>query len=311
MIDRARRWIARDAGGTAHWALVDAEVAPPREGEITVLVRAAGMNPADLKHVLAGPASAFPVPLGYEISGDVVAIGERTAIGSGDVEIGDRVVAFRVQGGYATRLTISAAKAFRKPVPLSHAEAANLLLAGTTAAELLDRARAVAGETVLLHGASGAVGAMVLQLAMLRGVTVIGTASPASGDRVRRFGGLPVAYGPGLAARVRAIGAPVAALDAVGTDEAVDVSLELVADRARIVTIAAPARASRDGFVALAGRQPSSAAFRDGIRGELVRLADEGLLRVPLARTYRLDEAIAATRVLAEGHPGGKLALIP
>lgn len=309
----AKQWIAAEWGGPQGWRLEDTTAPDPRQGEVTIRVRAAGMNPADRKHVTAPrPDVELPVPIGYEVSGEILAIGPGTRIGSGEARVGDEVVAFRVQGGYATALTIPADKAFHKPEPLSHAEAANLLLAGTTAAEMLERVHAQAGETILLHGASGAVGVMVLQLAALRGIRVIGTTSSAGAERVRRFGGIPLAYGEGLLDRVRATCPDVdAALDAVGTDEAVDVSLALVEDRSRIVTIAAPGRAAEHGFVAIAGSQPSSAVFRDGIRAELVRLADQGRLTVPLARTYPLVEALEATRFLAEGHPGGKLALIP
>src|SRR5690606_18903669 len=113
--------------------------------------------------------------------------------------------------------------------------------------------------------------------------------------------------------RVREIadGPVAAALDAVGTDEAVDVSLELVADRTRIVTIAAAARAQTDGFEWIVGSQPESAVFRDEVRAGLIDLAARGLLVVPMARTYPLVEAPEALRFLAEGHPGGKIALIP
>lgn len=309
----AQHWIAPAWGGPEQWRLVETTVPDPRPGEITVRVRAAGMNPADRKHVAAPrPGAALPVPIGYEVSGEIVAIGPETRIGSGEARVGDEVIAFRVQGGYASALTIPAEMAFRKPVPLSHAAAANLLLAGTTAAEMLERVHAQSGDTILLHGASGAVGVMVLQLAALRGVRVIGTASEAGAERVRRFGGIPIAYGPGLLDRVGALGVPIrAALDAVGTDEAVDVSLAVVGDLGRIVTIAAPGRAAEHGFLSIAGSQPASAAFRDGIRGELARLADEGLLEVPVARTYPLADAVEATLFLAEQHPGGKLALLP
>lgn len=121
---------------------------------------------------------------------------------------------------------------FAKPTTLTHPEAANLLLAGTTAAEMLSVVGAAPGETILLHGASGAVGVSVLQQAHLRGIRVIGTASEERFAEIRRFGGIPVRYGVGLLDRVRqAAGAPLsAALDAVGTDEAIDTSLELVAD---------------------------------------------------------------------------------
>jgi hypothetical protein len=99
---------------------------------------------------------------------------------------------------------------------------------------------------------------------------------------VRRFGGVPVAYGHGPLDRVREA-APegiAAALDTVGTDEAVDVSLAL-APRERIVTIAARARASADGFRAIGGADPDSAAFRDQVRPRLIRLAADGDLVVP------------------------------
>lgn len=310
----AQQWIAPTWGGPEGWRLVDAPAPDPGPGEATIRIRAAGMNPADRKHVLVPRGGVEPpIPIGYEISGEILALGPGTRIGSGDAAIGDEVVAFRVRGGYATALTVPAEKVFRKPAPLSHAEAANLLLAGTTAAEMLDAIGAQKGETILLHGASGAVGVIVLQLAALRGIRVIGTASPARAEVVRGFGGVPVRYGPGLEERVRgaAGGAPIAAaLDAAGTDEAVDASLAVVADRRRIVTIAAGSRAADEGILAIAGTRPASAAFRDAIRGELVRLADEGALVVPLARTYPLADAVEATRFLAEGHPGGKLALL-
>ncbi|WP_233486874.1 NADP-dependent oxidoreductase [Zhihengliuella sp. ISTPL4] len=305
--------MATTPGPPESWAFDEFLPTAPSTGEVTIRVRAAGVNPADAKHVAtARPGLEFPVPIGYEISGELAAIGTGTRIGSGEAEVGDEVVAFRVQGGYATELTVPAAKVFAKPTTLSHPEAANLLLVGTTAAEMLAVTGAAPGETVLLHGASGAVGVSVLQQARLRHVRVIGTASPERFDAVRRFGGVPVAYGPGLAGRVRALvdGPIAAALDAVGTDEAVDVSLKLVADRRRIVTIANPSRASAEGFLAIAGSMPDSARFRDEVRSELIALAQNGDLVVPVARTFPLAEAPEAHRRLATGHPGGKLALI-
>lgn len=310
----AKHWIATSWGSPQHWEFVEHELLRPETGEITVRVHAAGMNPADRKHVAAPQAGAnLPVPIGYEISGVVTAVGPDTRVGSGAVEVGDEVLAFRIRGGYADEVTIPAEKAFHKPARLSHAEAANLLLVGTTAAEMLSVVGAAEGETILLHGASGAVGVSVLQQAALRGIRVIGTASEARHEEVRRFGGIPVTYGEGLADRVRAAaaGGIAAALDAVGTDEAVDVSMELVADRNRIVTIAAPERATRDGIGWIAGSLPGSARFRDGIRSRLIALAADGALEVPVARVFPLGEAREATEFLATGHPGGKFALIP
>lgn len=231
----ARGWIARSPGRPDDWEFADVDVPPPGPGEVTIRVRAAGVNPADAKHVAVENGQHWPVAIGYEVSGEITALGPDTEIGSGPAKAGDEVIAFRVAGGYATEITVDASKAFHKPATLTHPEAANLLLTGTTAAEMLDVVAASTGETILLHGASGAVGVAVLQWASHRGIRVIGTAAEGSFDRVRRFGGIPVAYGPGLSARVVTFldGVPLAAaLDAVGTDEAVDVSLELVPDRA-------------------------------------------------------------------------------
>jgi NADPH2:quinone reductase len=310
----AMRWEAHGLGGPQTWSWVEHDPAEPGPGEVTIDVRAAGMNPADVKHVAAGTdPDRLPVAIGYEVAGVLSAVGPDTEIASGGGAVGDEVLAFRISGGYATRVTVAASDVFAKPSTLGFAEAANLLLAGTTAADMLRAARVAAGDTILLHGASGAVGVSVLQQARLLGASVVGTASPGRLDVVERFGGAPIAHGDGLEARARAA-APRGydvALDAAGTDEAVDASLALVADRTRIVTVAARPRARRDGFTALAGADPTSARYRDGVRSRLVALAGAGELVVPVARTYRLEDAQTAATELMGGHPGGKLALVP
>ena len=310
----AQHWVATDFGGLEVFELQEVEVPAPGPGEVTIAVTAAGMNPADAKHVArGGDRSTLPLPIGYEVAGRLTAIGLDTEIGSGGGEVGDEVLAFRIRGGYATEVTVPASAVFARPASLAPEEAANLLLAGATAAEMLHVTGVRAGDTILLHGASGAVGVSVLQQARLLGARVVGTAGEAGADVVRRFGGEPVRYGDGLADRVREL-APDgvdAALDAVGTDEAVDVSLELVADRDRIVTIAAQARAEDDGIRAIGGTMPGSVAYRDSVRARLIGLAAEGKLVVPVARTFPLTEAVAALELLQTGHPGGKLALLP
>ena len=310
----SRQWIATRPGGLEVFELVDVEVPPPGPGEVTVRVRAAGMNPADYKHIAAADAGDFPRPVGYEVAGELTALGADTQIASGGGAVGDEVLAFRVRGGWADELTLPAADVFAKPPTVSFPAAANLLLAGSTAAELLHRAAVGRGDTVLLHGASGAVGVSVLQQAALLGVRVVGTASERSFDVVRRYGGEPVTYGDGLEERVRAA-APqgvAAALDCIGTEEALAVSLALVADRDRIITIATPAeRVAEAGVRRIAGAIPESTAYRDSVRAELIRLAGSGRLEVPIAATYPLEDALVAAEVLQGGHPGGKIALLP
>lgn len=310
----AKRWVATRYGTLDGLELQEVEAPAPGPGEVTIEVRAAGMNPADYKRVLQGTdESALPHPVGFEVAGVLTAIGDGTEIGSGPAAVGDAVLAFRIRGGYATAVTIPAKDVFAKPDALDFPEAANLLLAGCTAAEMLHVTGARAGETVLLHGASGAVGVSVLQQARQLGVRVVGTAGEHNLDVVEQFGGTAVTYGPGLADRVRAA-APdgvAAALDCVGTDEAVDVSLGLVADRSRIVTIAASGRAGRDGIQAIGGAMPASAAYRDRVRPDLIAMAGRGELVVPVARTFPLARAREALDLLQTGHPGGKLALVP
>ena len=158
-------------------------------------------------------------------------------------------------------------------------------------------------------------GVMAVQLAMLRGATVVATASPARHDFLRQLGAVPVAYGPGLADRVRTA-APAgldAALDLVGTDEAWDVSLGLVADKARVATIVAAARGLRAGIKVLGGApgaDPGS-EIRQRARLDLARLAQDGKLRVLVSQTFPLADAAAAHRVILDGHTAGKIALSP
>jgi NADPH:quinone reductase len=309
-----RSWVAVDFGGLDVFREVSADVPAPGQGEVTIEVRAAGMNPADYKHVSrAGDPALLPLRIGYEVAGVLRAIGPDTEIASGGGAVGDEVLAFRISGGYSSAVTVAAKDVFAKPAALSFPEAANLLLAGATAAEALHVIEAAPSETILVHGASGAVGVSVLQQARELGVRVIGTASEARFDLVREFGGIPVAYGGGLEERVREA-APegiAAAIDTVGTAEAVDVSLALVDERKRIVTIAAQARAQQVGIVAIGGGMPASTVFRDHARARLIQLAADGKLVVPIARTFPLDEAMSALKLLSRQHPGGKLALIP
>jgi NADPH:quinone reductase-like Zn-dependent oxidoreductase len=304
----ALHWIATRPGDLSVFVFEEYDVPPPQHGEVTIQVRAAGMNPADAKHAARGTAADFPKPIGYEVAGVVSAVGPDTPFA-----VGDEVLAFRISGGWATEVTVPARDVFAKPASLSYGEAANLLLAGATAAEMLHVTGVREGDTILVHGASGAVGVSVLQQAALLGARVIGTASTRNHDVVRLYGGIPVAYGDGLEQRVRetAPDGVVAALDCVGTDEAVDVSLALVADRQRIVTIAAAARAKDEGFIAIAGNLPASQAYRDSVRPELVQLAGEGKLVVPVARTFPLADALEATELLMGQHPGGKFVLEP
>lgn len=311
---QARRWVARDFGGPEVLAETVVELPAPGPGEVTVEVRAAGMNPADYKHFGPGQdPKLLPLSIGYEVAGVILALGPGTEIASGDGAVGDEVVAFQVLDGYSSALNAPASDVFAKPSTLSFPEAANLLLVGTTAADTLHVVGLTAGETVLVHGAAGGVGTSVVQQAGSLGANVIGTASERDFDAVRSFGATPVRYGPGLEDRVRKV-APEgvdAAVDTVGVDEAIDVSLALVSDRGRIVSTAAFGRAARDGFQTVGASNPNSGPFRAGARRAILDLAEQGKLIVPIAETFALSDTRRAVAALVGAHPHGKLALVP
>jgi NADPH:quinone reductase len=308
----ATQWVATDFGGPEVLKQVVLELPLPEAGQAIIEVRAAGMNPADFKHFAPGQdPSLLPLTIGYEASGVISALGPETEIASGGGNLGDEVVVFQVMGAYASHLTVNAADVFAKPASVGFAEAANLLLVSTTASEMLHITGVADGDVVLLHGGAGAVGTSALQQARLLGATVIGTASEVNFEMVERFGGIPVRYGPGLEDRVRAAaprGVSVA-LDTVGSDEAIDVSLAVVADRSRIVTITAPGRAKSNGLQWIGGSNPKSGPFRASQRARVLQMAADGDLTVPIGMTFPMDDAPAAVAALMSQHPYGKLAL--
>src|SRR3954452_24533678 len=117
----AKRWVATDFGDLDVLAFVDAEVSDPGPGEVRIAVRAAGMNPADYKRFAKGPAndpSALPHPVGFEVSGVLEALGPDTGLASGGGAAGDEVLAFRISGGYAEKVTVAAANVSAKPAAM-------------------------------------------------------------------------------------------------------------------------------------------------------------------------------------------------
>lgn len=311
--------LATAYGGPEVLSVIDEPVAEPGLGQARIEVRAAGVNPVDYKSYSGqmGPADPARLPLrvGLEASGVVTAAGQGAAGPAGPVSVGDEVIAFRAPGAYAAELVVPAQALVPRPPALDWAQASGLMLTGVTAWHALAVTEVHEGDTVLIHGASGGVGTMAVQLAVGRGALVIATASPARHEFLRQLGATPVAYGDGLADRVRAVakGGVDVALDLVGTDEATDVSMELVADRGRIVTIVASRRAFDLGFKVIGGAPGADPGteIRSAARLELVRLVSEDSLRVFVTRTFKLAEAADAHRLIMEGHVSGKIALIP
>lgn len=310
--------VATGYGGPDVLAVVDEPVGEPGPGQVRIAVRAAGVNPIDVKAysgAFGSDPSALPKHLGAEAAGVVTAVGPGTTGAAGPVSVGDEVIAFRASGAYATDLLVPGESVVPKPANLPWDQAGGLLLTGATAVHTLEAVAVGADDTVVVHGAAGGVGLFAVQLAVARGATVIATASPAKHELLRELGAVPVAYGHGLADRVRAAapGGVTAAIDLVGTDEAVDVSVELVADRRRIATIAAFDRAPGLGIQLLGGGPGADpgADTRAAARTKLTGAAAAGALRVIVTRTYPLAEAAAAHREIMGGHTTGKIVLLP
>jgi len=310
--------IATAFGGPEVLSVVDQPAGEPGPGEARIQVRAAGVNPVDWR-VYSGRMGAdparLPLRLGSEAAGVVTAAGPDAVGPAGPVRVGDEVIAFRAPGAYAADLVTRADALVPKPDTLDWAEASGLMLTGVTAWHLLAATDVHQGDTVLMHGAAGGVGLIAIQLAVSRGATVIATASPPRHDFLRGLGAIPVAYGAGLAVRVgmAAPGGVDVALDLAGTDEALDVSLDLVADRARVATLVVTPRARKAG-IKLLGAAPGAdpgTEVRYAARLDLAKLAGDGTLRVFVANRYPLSQVADAHREIMLGHTTGKIVLIP
>jgi len=310
--------VATGFGGPEVLSLIDQPLGEPQSGEVLIEIRAAGTNPVDYKMYSGAygkDASQLPMHLGYEAAGVVSAMGSAAEGPAGPISVGDSVIAYPIHGAYAAQVIAPASSVVPKPSAVSFEQAAGFLLIGTTAAHAIHVTGIGAGDTVVVHGGSGGVGHMVVQLARNAGARVIATASEAGHAYLRELGAEPVVYGAGLAERIAELapGGVDAAIDTVGSDEALDVSVALVADRNRIVTIAAFRRGVELGIKVIGagpGGDPGT-EFRAAARLELVRQAEAGKLRVRMAGTYRLDEAAAAHRELLSGHTHGKIVLVP
>ncbi|MEV1146762.1 NADP-dependent oxidoreductase [Micromonospora sp. NPDC049799] len=303
--------IAIDEYGSAG-LLTLRELPDPPVGPDTVLVRvrAAGVNPVDWKvregHLAGAFPSHFPLVPGWDVAGVVAAAGPAVT----GFAVGDEVIGYcrrdHIQHGtYAELVPAPERTLADKPVQASWAEVAGLPLAGLTAYQALQLARTGGGDTVLVHGASGGVGHLAVQIARALGADrVIGTASPSHHDFVRSLGAEPVTYGDGLADRVRALapdGVDVA-LDLFG-GEALDASVELLARPARLISTADPEHVARLGGSYLFVK-PSTADLT-----VLAGLVDAGRLTVHVERTFPLAQAADAHRLVEAGHVRGKVVL--
>jgi NADPH2:quinone reductase len=328
--------------------LVERVLPPPGAGEALVRVEATAVSFAEsaMRRGRYYGQPAFPFVPGY----DLVGVVEQVGPGVDGALVGRRVAALTKTGAWATAVLLTAADLVEVPDGIGADEAETLIVNGLTAYQMLHgSARVRAGQTVLVLGASGGVGTILVQLARQAGARVIGTASPRHHEALRALGVEPVDYrDPDLAARIRELapGGVDAVFDHLG-GKSVDQSYRLLNRTGTLVAYSIASSLDDKSPVLLTfmtllsklafwnylptGRhasfynvwagagKPGSAkleAFRAGIRTDLTRVFElqrDGKLTAQIAARYPLSEVAAAVALSESANRTalGKIILIP
>ncbi|MDN3352829.1 NADP-dependent oxidoreductase [Actinomadura sp. DC4] len=296
-------------GGIDVLRVVEVERPVPGPGQVLVAVKAAGINPGEAavrEGVFAERwPSTFPSGQGSDLAGVIEELGP-------DVEAfaaGDEVIGFtHERASQAELVVVEAADLTRRPEGVSWEAAGSLFVAGTTAWAAVRAVAPGEGDTVVVSGAAGGVGSLAVQLARRTGATVIGLASPANHEWLAAHDVVPVAYGEGVADRVRAA-APDgvdAFIDTYG-DGYVELALELGVAPERVNTIIDFPAVEKHGVKAEGNMDGASAE----VLAELAALIADGRLEVPITRVYALADVRAAYEEVERRHARGKIVLRP
>lgn len=319
--------------------VTDRELPPPGTGEALVRMEATGVSFAEqqMRRGKYYDQPAFPFVPGYDIVGEVLAVGA----GVDPALVGRRVAALTKTGGWSSHLTVPAGDLVPVPDGLAADAAETFVVNGITAWQMLHRkAKARAGQTILVHGANGGLGSTLVQLARAAGIRVIGTASARNADAVAALGALPVNYRGDVAAQVRAL-APNgvdAVFDHVGGPGIAD-SFALLAPGGTLVSYGSAATRDEEGdsrlpvlklFARLLwwnalpnGRNASFyniwagrrrlARFRAQLAADLgavLDLAERGVLHPQIAARIPLREAARALTLAESGTVTGKVVIL-
>ncbi|SDK68757.1 medium chain dehydrogenase/reductase family protein [Streptomyces indicus] len=314
----------------------------PGPGQVLVAVEATGVSFAEqqMRRGRYFDQPPFPFVPGYDLVGRVTALGPGVP---GDLE-GCRIAALTKTGAWASHVLVDAEDAVPVPDGVGAAEAETAVLNGITAWQMLHRkARVRSGQTILVHGAGGGVGSLLVQLARGAGVRVIGTASPRHHAALRARGVEPVDYRTGdVPARVRALapGGVDAVFDHVGGRSVVD-SWRLLAPGGTLVSYGSAATLDAEGskmwpvlkilgrmwawnalpngrqayfYNVWAGRKFGPKAFRARLRADLGQVLDalrRGEIGAGVAAELPLERAGEALRLAESGTVAGKVVLVP
>jgi NADPH:quinone reductase-like Zn-dependent oxidoreductase len=309
-------------GGPEVLTVDDVADPEPGPGEVRIQAAAVGVNPVDTYfREGAYPVPDLPFVPGSDVAGTVAAVGP----GVEALAVGDRVFATGLGNGrsgtYAEACVAPTDLVAPLPASVSFADAAALALVGTTAWQaFVHHAGVEPAETVLVHGGSGGVGHVAVQLATTMGARVVATASPQFHDDLTDLGADVVLdyHDDDLASQVAAAGAPDVVLD-TRVDEYLQFDADVAAQGARVVGIGnASERAGFDAFNVTKSKELTyqfmsmfNTADTAAVLSRLATLAARGDVTPRVARRYDLGEAAAAQRAVLEDHVLGKLVLEP
>lgn len=293
-------------GGAEVLDIADVERPSPGREEVLVEVLSAGVNHMEA-FIRQGEfdsdhSAAFPMRQGTDFSGVVIGLGE----GVSDLKLRTDVVGHALVGSHAMHVVVPRENLVTKPAAVSWEVGGALFLAGVTAWRALEATRVRAGDTVVVSAAAGGVGSLEIQLAKLRGATVIGTCGERNFDYLRQIGVKPIIYGDGIAERILA-----AAPDGVSVflDNFGGTNPEL-ADELGIIDGRFHSSDDRKEIELRAVWPDAETARRDTeILGELVGLVRDQKLRVLVSGFYPFDQVQDAFEDLEKRHSRGKIVL--
>jgi len=289
--------------------IADVEVPPPPAGEVLVEVRAAGINPGEAAIRRGALAEMFPATFpsgeGSDLAGVISAIGD----GVTEFAVGDEVLGWSGRrSSQAEYVAVPITQLIGKPAELSWEVAGSLYVVGCTAYAAVGAIHAGPADTVAVSAAAGGVGTVVVQLLQIAGANVLGIASQRNHDWLTAHGVIAVAYGDGLAERLKAA-APNgvdAFIDLFGP-EYLQLAVDLGVQPERIETIISREKAKELGTKAAGSADASTTQ----VLAKMAELVASGQIEIPIAASYPLEKVRDAFAELEERHTRGKIVLIP